>query len=177
VKLAERTRIVTVALEFKFKEGSHMQWPKTRWFSHVLENMGQEEGREDNQQGYHLCSRCSKNLNACASHIAGYAYTGMSIILVLTALIAWCWIMLSLLVSGWCQVHSNISVGTPCHRVGMQNKTLCDMKGPCGLKKHFTRNITGSSRLSETLFDFGNMLLNINTKIHGNSKTCEIFRN
>lgn len=127
--------------------------------------------------GLSFVQPCSKNLNACASHIAGYTYTGMSIILVLTALTAWCWIMLSQLVSGWCQVHSTISVGTPCHRVGMQNKTLCDMKGPRGLKKNFTRNITGSSRLSETLFDFRNMLLNINTKIHGNSKTCEIFRN
>ena len=43
-----------------------MQWPKTRGFSQVLENMGEMEGKEDNQQGYHLCSPCSENLNACA---------------------------------------------------------------------------------------------------------------
>ena len=50
--------------------------------------------------------------------------------------------MLTLLESGWCQMHSTISVGTLRHRVGIQNKTLCNKKGPCGLKKNFTHNIT-----------------------------------
>jgi hypothetical protein len=37
-----------------------------RWFSQVVENMGKEEGKEDNPEVYHLCNTCCENLNANA---------------------------------------------------------------------------------------------------------------